>query len=127
MDSQTTQRQRRRGAVLSKQGLAKLHHAKTQKSVDQNLRRYTLEYLSETTGLSPNTLSKIFMGSVGVDKQSLEKCFHAFDLPLENSDYYHLDGDKNYPSKPTLTLSLTNQQIQELMKHLEPKQHSVPS
>ena len=43
-------------------------------------------------------------------------------LPL-----YHLDGDKNYPSEPTLTLSLTNQQIQELMKHLEPKQHSVPS
>jgi transcriptional regulator with XRE-family HTH domain len=127
MGKQATQRQRPRGAILSKQGLAKLHHAKTQKSVEQNLRRYTLEYLSETTGLSPNTLSKIFMGSVGVDKQSLEKCFHAFDLPLANSDYYHLDEDKNHQGEPTLTLALSDQQIQELIKHLEPKNYSVPS
>jgi transcriptional regulator with XRE-family HTH domain len=87
MDSQATQRQRRRGAVLSKQGLAKLHHAKTQKSVDQNLRRYTLEYLSETTGLSPNTLSKIFSRSVAVDKRSLHACFSAFNLDLDSQDY----------------------------------------
>ena len=90
MAEQTAQRQRRRGAILSKQGLAKLHHAKTQKSVEQNLRRPTLKYLSETTALSPNTLSKVFMGSVGVDKQTLERCFHAFGLFLENSDYYYL-------------------------------------
>jgi transcriptional regulator with XRE-family HTH domain len=127
MAEQTAQRQRRRGAILSKQGLAKLHHAKTQKSVQQNLRRYTLEDLSETTGLSPNTLSKIFMGSVGVDKQTLEKCFHAFDLPLENSDYYYLDTAHNHLIESTLLLALTDQQIQELIRHLEPKQHSASS
>lgn len=127
MDSQTTQRQRRRGAVLSKQGLAKLHHAKIQKSVEQNLRRYTLEYLSETTGLSPNTLSKIFMGSIGIDKQTLQKCFHAFDLLLENSDYYYLEEDKNHPNESTLTLVLTDKQIQELIKHLELPKDSVLS
>lgn len=90
MAEQTTQRQRRRGVTLSKQGLAKLHHAKTQKSVEQNLRRPTLEYLSKTTGLSPNTLSKVFMGSVGVDKQTLKRCFDSFGLFLEDSDYYYL-------------------------------------
>jgi transcriptional regulator with XRE-family HTH domain len=127
MAEQTAQRQRRRGAILSKQGLAKLHHAKTQKSVQQNLRRYTLEDLSETTGLSPNTLSKIFMGSVGVDKQTLEKCFHAFDLPLENSDYCYLEIAHNHLIESTLMLALTDQQIQELVRHLDPKQHSVSS
>ncbi|MFM7277959.1 MAG: helix-turn-helix domain-containing protein [Microcystis aeruginosa] len=127
MEKQAAQRQRRRGAILSKQGLAKLHHAKTQKSVEQNLRRYTLEYLSEITGLTPNTLSKIFMGSIGVDKQTLQKCFHAFDLLLENSDYYYLEEDKNHLNEPILTLVLTDQQIQELIKRLELPKDSVLS
>ncbi|AFY41398.1 AAA-like domain-containing protein [Nostoc sp. PCC 7107] len=81
---------RRRGAILTAQGLKKLNQAKAEVEVQQNFKRCTLEDLSEKTGLTPNTLSKVFTGSVGVDKRTLECCFHAFNLTLLKEDYLYL-------------------------------------
>jgi len=81
---------RRRGAILTAQGLRKLNQAKSEAEIEQNFKRYTLEAISTKTGLTPNTLSKIFIGSVGVDRQTLQCCFKAFNLTLETEDYLYL-------------------------------------
>lgn len=78
---------RRRGVILAPKGLRKLHQAKSELEIEHNLRRYTLEAISEETGLTPTTLSKIFVGSSGVDKRTLQCCFDAFNLTLEKDDY----------------------------------------
>ncbi|NEU81315.1 AAA-like domain-containing protein [Nostoc sp. UIC 10630] len=82
---------RRRGATLTAQGSRKLNQAKAQLEIEQNFKRYTLEDLSEKTGLTPNTLSKVFNGSVGVDKRTLECCFNAFNMTLLKDDYFYLE------------------------------------
>lgn len=86
---------RRRGVILTDQGSRKLNRAKAEVEIEQNLKRYTLEVLSEQTGLTSNTLSKIFIGSVGVDRQTLECCFNAFDLSLSKEDYCFQKPDQD--------------------------------
>ncbi|MGL5794511.1 MAG: AAA-like domain-containing protein [Waterburya sp.] len=93
---------RRRGVILTAKGLRKLNRAKAEVEIEQNLKRYTLEVLSEETGLTPNTLSKIFIGSVGVDRQTLECCFDAFNLTLSNEDYCFQKPDQNNLAKMRL-------------------------
>lgn len=79
---------RRRGVVLTPQGLKKLQTAKSEaERQDNHERRYTLEDLSIRTGLDPDTLMKVFTCEIGVDKRTLERCFRAFNLLLEQSDY----------------------------------------
>ncbi|WP_138497506.1 AAA-like domain-containing protein [Nostoc sp. PA-18-2419] len=87
---------RRRGATLTNQGSMKLNQAKAQLEIEQNFKRYTLEDLSEKTGLTPNTLSKVFNGSMGVDKRTLERCFNAFNLTLSKDDYLYLEAHQHY-------------------------------
>jgi transcriptional regulator with XRE-family HTH domain len=81
---------RRRGAILTAQGFRKLNQAKTELEIQQNFKRCTLEDLSEKTGLTPNTLSKVFTGLIGVDKRTLKSCFNAFNLTLLKDDYVYL-------------------------------------
>ncbi|MEH2259525.1 NACHT domain-containing protein [Nostoc sp.] len=82
------QRRRKRGVILTHQGFEKLQTAKCQAESWENLdKRYTLEDLSDRTGLDPDTLMKVFHCQVGVDKQTLNTCFRAFNLLLEPSDY----------------------------------------
>ncbi|MBD0347085.1 MAG: AAA-like domain-containing protein [Coleofasciculus sp. Co-bin14] len=90
---------RRRGATLTSQGSRKLNQAKAKVEIEQNFKRYTLETLSEETGLTPNTLSKVFSGSVGVDKRTLECCFNAFNLTLLKDDYLYLETPKDHLSE----------------------------
>ncbi|RCJ26166.1 serine/threonine protein kinase [Nostoc minutum NIES-26] len=79
---------RRRGLLLTPQGLKKLQTAKSKAEIGENSgNRYTLEALNERTGLSVDTLMKIFACELGVDKQTLKYCFQAFNLVLEQSDY----------------------------------------
>jgi hypothetical protein len=79
---------RRRGVILTPQGLKKLQTAKSEAEMRENSgNRYTLEALNERTGLSVDTLMKIFACELGVDKQTLKYCFQAFNLVLEQSDY----------------------------------------
>ncbi|GAX43978.1 hypothetical protein NIES4075_49930 [Tolypothrix sp. NIES-4075] len=50
---------RRRGATLTDQGSRKLNNAKAEVEIEENFKRYTLEALSEATGLTSNTLIPI--------------------------------------------------------------------
>ncbi|MBN3907921.1 MAG: AAA-like domain-containing protein [Nostoc sp. NMS1] len=79
---------RRRGVLLTLQGLKKLQEAKSEAEFQENYgNRYTLEALSDRTGLSLDTLMKVLKCEAGVDRQSLKSCFSAFNLVLESSDY----------------------------------------
>ncbi|MEH2264078.1 AAA-like domain-containing protein [Nostoc sp.] len=91
MQLQSKNHLRRRGATLTNQGSRKLNQAKAQLEIEQNFKRYTLEDLSEKTGLTPNTLSKVFNCSIGVDKRTLECCFHAFNMTLLKDDYFYIE------------------------------------
>lgn len=81
-------RKRKRGSILTVQGLDKLETAIQKKEYrENNSKRFTLDNLSIQTGLDSHTLSKIFQCNVRVDKKSLVKCFKAFNLVLESDDY----------------------------------------
>ena len=77
---------RQRGVILTAIGYQKLHRAKLNQELAQN-NRCTLDSLRQTTGLTANTLSKIFSRSTAVDKRSLHACFSAFNLDLDFQDY----------------------------------------
>ncbi len=83
-----SKQRRRRGVILTEKGYKRLQQAKSKAENSENLDKgYTLESLSFRIGLDPDTLMKIFVCQVGVDKRSLNCCFRAFDLELEATDY----------------------------------------
>jgi hypothetical protein len=85
-------RRRRRGVILTPVGLERLQEAKSEAEFKENAgKRYTLESLSERTGLAVDTLMKVFACETGVDKQTLRSCFKAFKLTLESNDYSYLE------------------------------------
>jgi WD40 repeat protein/transcriptional regulator with XRE-family HTH domain len=76
-----------RGAILSPQGWQKFQTAKQQAESDETWgKRFSQEDLSDRTGLSLNTLARIFKRELGVDRQSLEYLFRAFGLELTQRD-----------------------------------------
>ena len=76
-----------RGAILSPQGWQKFQTAKQQAESDETWgKRFSQEDLSDRTGLSLNTLARIFKRELGVDRQSLEYLFRAFGLELMQTD-----------------------------------------
>ena len=83
-------KERRRGVILTTQALKKLQEAKLEREIRENNGiSYTLEALSDRTGLDSHTLIKVFSGEIGVDRRTLSRCFMAFNLSLKPSDYYH--------------------------------------
>lgn len=79
---------RRRGVVLTAQGQQKLQSARRNAEIAENFGdRYTLEELSERTGLSLKTITKVLEARITVDKPTLEAFFHAFQILLERQDY----------------------------------------
>ncbi|MFB2972496.1 AAA-like domain-containing protein [Aerosakkonema sp. BLCC-F183] len=79
---------RKRGVILTLQGLQKLEAAKAEsESKDNNGNRYTLEQMSDRTRLAINTVMKIYAREIGVDRSTLKRCFSAFNLVLEQNDY----------------------------------------
>ena len=85
---------RQRGVGLTATGFRKLNQAKLEYESAQGLRRYTLEHLSEYTGLTPNTLIKIFSGSNPIDRRTLLCCFSAFNVSLDQEDYFYFQSQK---------------------------------
>ncbi len=80
---------RRRGVILTSQGFQKLQTAISKAEFFENSgNRYTLEDLSDRTGLAVNTLMKVYACEAGVDKKTLKSCLGAFNLTLEASDYF---------------------------------------
>ena len=81
-------RKRKRGSILTIQGLNKLENAiKIKEYAENNGKRFTLDNLSNQTELDSHTLCKILNRNVRVDTKSLVKCFKAFNLVLEADDY----------------------------------------
>jgi WD40 repeat protein/transcriptional regulator with XRE-family HTH domain len=85
---------RKRGVVLTAEGLRKLQAARRQAELADNFGdRYTLEELSERTGISLKTVTKVLEAHNTVDKPTLEAFFQAFQIMLERQDYrYPNDG-----------------------------------
>ncbi len=82
------QRSRRRGVILTPQGLQKLQDAKSESESSENFdKRYSREALGFRMGLDPDTIAKVFACEVGVDRQTLKYCFSGFNLQLESQDY----------------------------------------
>ena len=85
---------RNRGIILTRSGWQKLQNARVslefqEKSGD----KYTLEELSERTGLTTATLTRVLAREEGVDKRTLVHLFMAFNLELNKSDYSKPDPD----------------------------------
>ena len=94
MQTKTPKRRRKRGVILTKAGLDRFLAAKAEAEYSKNEgQRYTLEALSEITGVGTDTLTKVLGCELRVDKQTLKCCFHAFDLELASTDYYKPDED----------------------------------
>jgi len=94
-------RRRRRGVILTPKGLKKLQDAKSIAEFEENSgNRYTLEALSERTGLAVDTLMKVLACESGVDKQTLKFYFRAFNLTLEADDFYHPESQSQVGEKP---------------------------
>ncbi|NET10954.1 MAG: AAA family ATPase [Symploca sp. SIO2B6] len=79
---------RRNVAILTQQGFRKLRTEQSQTTMwNHQSKRCTLEALSEYTGISTHTLSKVHARQVGVDLRTLARYFSAFDLSLDGGDY----------------------------------------
>lgn len=103
---------RRRGVVLTPTGLEKILTAKQEAEYRDNRgHRFTLEVLSEKTLLGVDTLMKVFACESGVDKQTLKHCFQAFNLTLENSDYYRPSLPETDTINPQLLPELPEGQV----------------
>ncbi|NJM19344.1 MAG: serine/threonine protein kinase [Richelia sp. SM1_7_0] len=124
MQLQSKNQLRRRGATLTAQGFKKLNQAKAEVEIQQNFKRYTLEDLSEKCGLTPNTLSKVFTCSVGVDKRTLECCFNAFNLTLLKDDYHYLDLETHQDNFAEISSMFTNENICAIASVYNPRINS---
>lgn len=95
MQTAQPKRRRRRGVILTPKGLKKLQDAKSSAEFQENAgNRYTLEALSERTGLAVDTLMKVLACESGVDKQTLKFCFRAFNLTLEGNDFCYPEAQE---------------------------------
>lgn len=113
MTDKASSDRRRRGAILSFQGWQRLQSAEQLAAMQHNAGgTYTLEQLSQMTGLSPNTLTKVRRRQKPVDFMTLDAYFKAFDLALEPTDYVLPEGSlpaaqaipQNNPLKGPLSL-----------------------
>jgi AraC-like DNA-binding protein len=92
MSTRQANQRRKRGVFLSQTGWQRLQAAERQSELQDNKGiAYTLETLSTTTGLSPNTLTKVRRQQAAVDRQTIEIYFNAFDIELRNEDLQSID------------------------------------
>jgi WD40 repeat protein/transcriptional regulator with XRE-family HTH domain len=86
------QRRKRRGVILSPWGLQRFQAAQEQlASIANGGYAYTLEQLSDLTGLSVRSIGRIRTGKAAVDRQTLEELFRTFNLTLTQQDYLQQD------------------------------------
>lgn len=99
---------RRRGVTLSSQGWQRLQAAEFLAAArDNGGSPYTLEQLSDRTGISTKTLTKVRRRQNPVDQPTLASYFKAFGLSLEADDYINQDpnGDASKAILANLLLS----------------------
>ncbi|RUT00068.1 hypothetical protein DSM107003_06510 [Trichormus variabilis SAG 1403-4b] len=94
---------RRRGVVLSSQGWQRLQAAEYLSAVRENSGHpYTLEQLSDRTGISTKTLIKVRRRQSPIDSPTLASYFKAFELSLREDDYIKQEPDHD-TAKAVLT------------------------
>lgn len=92
------QKRKRRGVLLSSGGLQRLQNAQEQSAITENDGyAYTLEQLSNLTGLSVRSIGRIRSGETAVDRQTLEDLFCTFNLTLTEQDYIPPEGGTEQP------------------------------
>lgn len=83
---------RKRGLILTPEGLQKLQSAKLSAELNENYgTRFTLEDLSDRIGMNTATVSKVLSREGGVDKRTIELFFQAFNIQLDKSYYTNSD------------------------------------
>ncbi|MBY5285120.1 NACHT domain-containing protein (plasmid) [Aphanizomenon flos-aquae CCAP 1446/1C] len=93
---QPPKQKRKRGIILTIEGLQKLQAGKIAFEEKENYgNRYTLEYLSELVRVNSVTISKVLSREEGVDKKSIELFFQAFNLKLDKADYTNSDKTRH--------------------------------
>ncbi|MBD2441083.1 hypothetical protein H6G69_30610 [Nostoc sp. FACHB-110] len=106
---------RKRGVLLTTKGLQKFQEAKRSLEANDNFgNRYTLEDMSDRSGLYSGTISKVINREGGVDKQTIEKLFSAFNLKIDKSDY--LSSNNRLDWGEALLNSVFYGRIEELTK-----------
>lgn len=76
---------RRRGVILTQQGLQKLIQSNA--LCDKYGKRYSYEVLAGFSQLDPRTISRILSCETKIDKRTLKIFFNAFNLQLQPADY----------------------------------------
>lgn len=95
-DPAQSQKRRRRGIVLSAQGWQRIQAAEYLAAARDNAGSpYTLEQLSDRTGLSTKTLTKVRRRQNPVDQPTLATYFEAFGLSLTVDDYVNQEADQD--------------------------------
>ncbi len=88
------QSKRRRGVLLSPQGMHRIQEAISSWEITKNQgERLTLDQLSYQTNVSAKTLSRLWSANKGVDQKTLKLCFNTFNLELHEEDYIFLKED----------------------------------
>jgi transcriptional regulator with XRE-family HTH domain len=88
LSERSPSQKRRRGVILSSQGWQRLQAAQYLSAArDKAGSPYTLEQLSDRTGLSTKTLTKVRRRQNPVDQPTLAAYFKTFGLSLEADDY----------------------------------------
>lgn len=106
---------RKRGVLLTTKGLQKFQEAKRKLEADDNFgNRYTLEEMSARSGLYSSTISKVMNREGGVDKQTIERLFLAFNLKIDKNDY--LSSNNRLDWGEALLNSVFYGRIEELTK-----------
>lgn len=97
---------RRRGIVLSKQGLKRLQQGiQKAETRDNNGDRYTLEALAHLISIDPKTIAKVLAGKIGTDKRTIQRCFTSFNLELQENDYHKPDAVPSTSQQSVIDLS----------------------
>ncbi|MGD2180293.1 NB-ARC domain-containing protein [Lusitaniella coriacea] len=107
MSTSQSHRKRRRGVVLSSEGLRRLQAAIQESEAWENDgERYTLEALGFRIGIDPKTVAKVLEGEKRLDKRTLQRCFSCFNLELRDRDYCKPTSLKDRTANPSADSAL---------------------
>ncbi|MFB2934460.1 AAA-like domain-containing protein [Aerosakkonemataceae cyanobacterium BLCC-F154] len=105
ISEQSLSPKRRRGVILSTQGWQRLQAAEYLSAIRKNRgNAYSLEQLSDLTGISAKTLTKVRRRQNPVDQLTLTEYFKAFELSLEEDDYISQESEEESSQSTFSTL-----------------------
>jgi transcriptional regulator with XRE-family HTH domain len=99
----SNQGKRKRGVILSADGIQRLNRAIAAAEVlEKEGDRFTLEELSDRSGISNSTISRLWTSKTGVDRRTLRMLFSAFQLDLTDTDIQPSGEDGEPPSSEAM-------------------------